>query len=167
MQKFIILLTLIAAFSACRKKDDCRCNPVEDCIEGTCVLQPNSFWAGNSGVTGFNLYKGVVNSNVCIDSIAFDINTVSFSEPRYNLYVNIPPNGLYEIPLALGLKISDNEYVLGSGATICHRPNGKQWYPSYVHCITTPDSVVMNIKFLEWFDTSNEYVDSCRVTLYK
>ena len=167
MQKLIILLILIATFSSCCREDKCHCNSVEDCIEGTCVLQPNAFWAGNSGVVGFNLYKGVAKGNICLDSFAFDIEEVPGADTNYRLYANVTPKGLSEIPLYEVLKISENEYVLGGVATVCRTPDGKEWYPSYVHCVTTPDSVVMNMKFREWFDTSNEFVDSCRVTLYK
>lgn len=165
--KNILFFLGILLFISCNKKDaECNCRSLEDCVDEKCVLQANSYYINNQGVKGTNLYHGVMSSNVCIDSIAFDIN---LADPNhlFALYANVQPLGLYQIPLEVGLKISDNEYVLGSGTTICRQPGGKEWYPSYVHCKISPDSVVMTIKFLEWFDTSGEYVDSCKVTLVK
>jgi hypothetical protein len=102
-----------------------------------------------------------------VDTLAFDIN---FDEPdpnrQFTLFANVQPWGLMHTEADIGLKISEDEYVLGSGITIC-RLNGKEWYPSYIHCKISPDSVLMTIKFLEWFDPSGEYVDSCQVTLHK
>ena len=154
-------------FLACNEEKKCSCRDLEDCIDDRCVLQENSFYINNQGIKGTNLYHGVVKGSVCLDTLAFDVN---LNEPdpnhQFTLFANIQPSGLVHINADLGNKIADDEYVLGSGITIC-RVNGKEWYPSYIHCKIAPDSVLMTIRFLEWFDTSGEYVDSCKVTLYK
>ncbi len=165
--KNVLFFLVILLFISCKKKDpECNCRSLEDCVDETCVLQANSFYINNQGVKGTNLYHGVVSSNVCVDTLIFDIN---LADPNhlYTLYANVQPWGLYAISLDVGLKISDDEFVMGSGTTICRQPGGKEWYPSYVHCKIAPDSVVMTIKFLEWFDPSGKYVEECKLTLYK
>jgi hypothetical protein len=166
-------LTLLATtaffflFIACDEENKCACRELEDCIDGECVLQENCFYINNQGIKGVNLYHGVVKSNVCVDTLAFDAYfDESEQYPHFTLFANLHPWGVVHIESNIGLKISDDEYVSGSGVTIC-RQNGKEWYPSYVHTKIAPDSVLMTIKFREWFDTSDEYVDSCQVTLYK
>ena len=168
------LLFLLAGFcflpfllQSCKdKKDDCQCRDLEDCIDGECILQENTYYINNQGVKAHYLYHGVVKGNTCLDSLIFTLN---LSDPnpltRFGLYANVSPWGLYNVTPSLISKISDKEYVIGSGTTIC-RQNGKELYASSIHCLIEPDSVVMNIRFREWFDTTDVYVDSCKVTLY-
>ncbi len=168
MKNITILLglSLLIFFSAtCKKKNECVCRDLEDCVDEKCVLKENCYYLNNQGIKGFNLYHGVVKGNICVDTLLFDVNP---SRTTFALVANVPPRGMtiIESNAPFVTKISDDEYVMGSGTTICRR-NGKEWYPSYIHCKIAKDSVLMTIKFLEWFDTSGRYVDSCQVTLYK
>ena len=166
MHKSFLFLAIFFVFSCNNREEDCNCRSLENCVGDNCVLQPNSYYINNQGVKGVDLYHGVVSGNVCTDTIAFDINLADPSR-QFSLYANVAPLGLYQIPLDIGQKISDNEYILGSASTICRLANGKEWYPSYIHCKINTDQILMTIKFLERFDTSGEFVDSCQVTLVK
>ncbi len=171
MRNLLFLLVgcplLLFLLDGCKDKtDDCQCRSLEDCVNGQCILQENAYYINNQGVKAHYLYHGVVKGNTCVDSLIF---TVNLSNPnpltQFGLYANVPPWGLYNVAPSLVSKISDKEYVIGSGVTIC-RQNGKELYASSIHCIIEPDSVLMNIRFREWFDTDDVYVDSCKVTLY-
>jgi len=166
MKKTLFFLSIICLFSCTNKDSDCNCRSLEDCIGDKCVLQSNSYYINNEGIKGVDLYHGVVSSNVCIDTLAFDIN-VADPTHLFTLYANVYPWGLYQIPLDIGEKISDTEYILGSSTTICRKTDGKEWYPSYIKCKIETDQILMTIKFLERFDPSGQFVDSCQVTLVK
>lgn len=160
-------LSLLILFSAtCKKKsDECVCRDLENCVDGKCVLKENCYYLNNQGFIGNNLYHGVVKGNICVDTLLFDVNP---SQTTFALVANVPPQGMtiIESNAPFVTKISGNEYVMGSGTTICRR-NGKEWFASYIHCKIDKDSVLMNIHFRERSDPIDRIVDSCQVTLYK
>ena len=57
---------LLFSLQSCHKKDECQCRSLEDCIDGTCVLQENAYYINNQGIKGTYLYHGVVKGNTCV-----------------------------------------------------------------------------------------------------
>ncbi len=160
-------LLVFSLFSGCR--DKCQCRDLEDCIDGICVLKPNSYYINNQGIGGTNLYHGVAYGNSCVDTLVLDLN---LSEPnpsyRYLLYANVPTFGVYNVSPDLVQKISDTEFIIGSVSPICYKSNLVYWYASSIHCKQYTDSVQMLIKFRQSDDPPNAgYIDSCRLTLFK
>jgi hypothetical protein len=156
-------------FLFCKKKEsDCKCLTYEDCIEDKCVLQKNAYRINNVGITGYNLYHGVVKGSACLDTLVFDIGRGALEDRnKFALFLHLKGYGVYDIAPSLTTKISDDEYIIGSAAVCCHQ-FGENWNAAYIHCKVHKDSVNMKIKFLsDAQEPDDPPLDSCQVTLYK
>lgn len=165
--KYTMLFILAISFLACKKDKDCKCRSLEICKNGVCVLKENAYYIDNHGIEGYNLFLGAVNGNVCIDTIAIDINPTASSSHYFTLYASVYPVGVIALPVEIIKKLSTDEYILGCGLNICNPTDSTFWYPSWMRCKIYDDSVSMKIKFRQQFDTMDRFVDSCQVTFLK
>ena len=157
---FLSLLLLLAAFTGCDDNDD---DPCEDCpsfamcVDGECVLPPNTFYLGGSYVTGYNSYVGILQSDLCpqMDSILLDVQP----NDEFELFAARPgEQQMWTIGAGLLEKFSDSTYRLFTINPFC--------YYAYMDATIHTDSI--NLRF-EFWELSNPEVilDTAHVTLYK
>jgi hypothetical protein len=158
--KHVFFFSILLLFAACTGCDDTDDDPCEDCpsfatcLDGECVLPPNTFKLGEHYIRGYNTYVGILQSDVCpaIDSMLFDVQP----NDVFTLYVNYPP--VQDIGVGTIQKLSDSTYSLFTIKPIC--------YYAYVHATINTDSVNLDFKFWD-LEQPDVILDSAKVTLYK
>lgn len=157
---FLSLLVLLAAFAGCDNNDEDPCDAcptIATCVDGECVLPPNTYYIGGIHVTGHNPYVGILQSDLCpqMDSILLDVQP----NDEFELYAAQPgaPNPR-KIGAGLLEKFSDSTYRLFTINPFC--------YYAYMDATIHTDSI--NLRF-EFWELSNPEVilDTAHVTLYK
>jgi hypothetical protein len=169
--KFFLFI-LITLFGTIRCGKKCICRDLEDCKDGNCVLKPNSFYLAGHGITGNELYWGVVRNNGCVDTIVVENQTPS----RYHyLVTSYIPDGqggfnLLNAVLNREMTISEKEYYLTGTDLICLPGGvfGDNWILRKAHFIDTRDSIQMQGWFRSLFNQppDREFIDSFKVTLH-
>jgi len=170
---FLLIGVFFTLLLSCNKKDDCVCRSGESCVNGKCVLDENTFYLNDMGVTGINLFRGVIPGGLCSDTILLDVKPLhsQAQPPTYSLWVkrndflkieNLQPFVTVRAP---------DEYYLGTwgccGKHVCIQ-NNQAYYADFL-CKVHRDSVNMDVFFFTANgDGSNrQYVDTTSLTLYK
>lgn len=178
MKSYIILFlsvaTLFGACAGCKEKED----PCSKCPEGTvcfdysyiaedsvrCIPKNSVIQIGDRRIIARNVYKGVVQHNMCLDTVFFSNDTTKSIDNRFGFFVDLPVFGLQNTWPGVFDIISDKEVWLFTPGEVCYQ-DGKALFAT-MHCIIEPDSVMMDIDLWSMLG-STTLVDSCRVTLYR
>ena len=157
---FFCLFLLLAVFTSCdnNEEDPCDdCRPRSTCVDGVCVLPPNTFYIGGSYHTGYNPYVGILQTDLCpqIDSILLDVQP----NDQFEMFMTVPGlSQAQKVGAGTAEKLSDSTYILFTISPVC--------YYSYMHATIHTDSVNLNFKFWE-LSNPEVILDSAKVTLYK
>lgn len=158
MKTTFFLFCFFGACLAISCNDDdsyCQCRTFEDCIEDKCVLQPNAFYLGTTGIKGYNQFFGVLENSTCRDTIMFDVQP----NDNFSLWFNQPP--VTNTGPAVFQKFSDTSFGLITAIPLCES------YHATIFATIHTDSV--NLRFNFWSPTNDPSIirDSARVTLFK
>ena len=172
VSSFIIGL-LFAILPGCSNKDTCTCRSGEDCINGKCVLQENTFYLNDMGITGVNLFRGVVPGSICPDTILLDVKPLHSQPqpPQYSLWVKRNDAFRIENLQPFVTVLAPDEYYLGTtgccGKYMCSQ-NGVIYYADF-YCKVFRDSVNMDLFFFtaNWDGSNRQYIDTTSLTLFK
>lgn len=149
--------------SGCRPENECNCQAYEDCIDGDCVLKPNTYAIGGVGITSSKVYHGVAR-HLCFDTLVFTINeNASSAKTRYGLWLNVPP--VQNVSPTILSQNSEQEFTLFTAAPLCYHQQQGQY--GIIDCKLTDDSISMKFKFWTLEPTAGPPMDSAMVTLYR
>jgi hypothetical protein len=168
-----ISISLFAILCCHDKEDPCNCQSNETCVHDTytgitdCFEKGTYYHLGGQLFHARNLYVGIINNNLCIDTLIFLKDTLrALDHNRFALLANVFPWGIFSLmegypPFQAG----ENEFYSSTNDRICFL-NGEDWHAN-LHFKVYPDSVWMKLGFWTFNSEPGVLIDSATVIFHK